>query len=91
MLGWTIGVRSPTREEDFSSSPRVQTDSGPTQPLAQWVPGGPFPGGKARPGHDTDHSPPSSAKVKNEQELYLLSLHVPPWCVVGLLYLYQTC
>jgi len=28
--------------------------------------GGPFPGGKARPGRDVDHSPPSSAEVKNE-------------------------
>jgi hypothetical protein len=28
--------------------------------------GGPFPGGKARPGRDADHSPPSSAEVKNE-------------------------
>jgi hypothetical protein len=27
--------------------------------------GGPFPGGKARPGRDADHSPPSSAEVKN--------------------------
>jgi hypothetical protein len=26
--GWTIGVRSPTGAEDFSSSPCVQTDSG---------------------------------------------------------------
>jgi hypothetical protein len=34
--------------------------------LVQWVRGGPFPGGKARPGRDTDHSPPSSDKVKNE-------------------------
>jgi hypothetical protein len=25
------------------------------------------------PGRDADHSPPSSAEVKNEQELYLLS------------------
>jgi hypothetical protein len=48
--------------------------------------GGSFPGGKARPGHDTDHSPPSSAEVKNEQELYLLSPHVPPWRVAGQLY-----
>jgi hypothetical protein len=31
--------------------------------------GGPFPGGKARPGRDADHSPPSSAEVKNEQGL----------------------
>jgi hypothetical protein len=28
--------------------------------------GGPFPEGKARPGHDVDHSPRSSAEVKNE-------------------------
>jgi hypothetical protein len=27
---------------------------------------GPFPGGKARPGRDADHSPPSSAEVENE-------------------------
>jgi hypothetical protein len=47
----------------------------------------PFPGGKARPGRDTDHSPPSSAEVMNE-ELYVLS---PPWrcmAVVGQLYLF---
>jgi hypothetical protein len=30
-----------------------------------------FPGGKARPGRNADHSPPSSAEVKYEQELYL--------------------
>jgi hypothetical protein len=28
--------------------------------------GGPFPGGKARPWRDADHSPPSSAEVENE-------------------------
>jgi hypothetical protein len=28
--------------------------------------GGPFPGGKARPGRDADQSPPSSAEVENE-------------------------
>jgi hypothetical protein len=28
--------------------------------------GGPFLGGKARPGRDVDHSPPSSAEVVNE-------------------------
>jgi hypothetical protein len=35
--------------------------------------GGPFPGGKERPGRDADHSPPSSAEVENELELYILS------------------
>jgi hypothetical protein len=39
---------------------------GPTQSPVQWVPGGPFPGGKARPRRDADHSPPSSAEVVNE-------------------------
>jgi len=33
----------------------------------------------------SDHSPPSSAKLMNEEVLYL-SLPAPPWCVVGLLY-----
>jgi hypothetical protein len=28
--------------------------------------GGPFPGANARPWRDVDHSPPSSAEVKNE-------------------------
>jgi hypothetical protein len=52
-----------------------------------WVPGVLSPGVKARPGRDADHSPPSSAEVENEQELYLLSPQAPPWRVAGLLYL----
>jgi hypothetical protein len=36
----------------------------PTQAAVQWLPGV-LPRGKARPGRDTDHSPPSSAEVKN--------------------------
>jgi hypothetical protein len=47
--------------------------------------GGPFPAGKARPGRDADHSPPSSAEVKYEQ-LYLLYPLVPPRRVAGQLY-----
>jgi hypothetical protein len=62
-----IGVRSPAGAEDFSSSLCVQTGSGAAHP-ASWTMGtvGPFPGGKARPGSDADHSPPSSAEVVNE-------------------------
>jgi hypothetical protein len=36
----------------------------PTQPYDQWVPETISPGVK-RPGREADHSPPSSAKVKN--------------------------
>jgi hypothetical protein len=64
--GYTIGVRSPTGAEDFSTSPCVQTGSGAHPASYPVGTGGPFPGGKARPGCDADHSPPSSAEVKNE-------------------------
>jgi hypothetical protein len=56
-----IEVRSPTWSEDFSSSPCIQTGSGAhpaSYPMGT--------GGKARPGLDADHSPPSSAEVKYE-------------------------
>jgi hypothetical protein len=61
-----IGVRSLAGAKYFSSNLCVQTGSG-THP-ASWTigTGGPFPGGKARPGRDADHSPPSSAEVVNE-------------------------
>jgi hypothetical protein len=59
---------------------------GPTQPPVQWVPGVLSLGVKERPGRDADHSPPSSAEVVNEQELYLLSPQAPPWRVVGQLF-----
>jgi hypothetical protein len=64
--GWTIGVRSPTGAEDFSSSLCVQTGSEAHLASYPVGTGGPFPGGKARPGHDADHPPPSSAEVKYE-------------------------
>jgi hypothetical protein len=60
-----IEVRSPTRT-DFSSSPCVQTGSEAHPAPYPMGTGGPFPGGKAQPGRDADHSPPSSAEVKNE-------------------------
>jgi hypothetical protein len=50
----------------FLLAPASRPALGPTQPPIQWVPGGPFPGGKAWPGRDADHSPPSTAEVKNE-------------------------
>jgi hypothetical protein len=76
----------PTEAEDFSSNPCVQTGSGAHPASCPMDTGGLFPWGKARPGRDADHSPPSSAEVENEQELYLLSPQAPPWRVTGHLY-----
>jgi hypothetical protein len=59
-----IEVRSPT--EDFSSSLCVQTGTEAHPASCIMGTGGPFPGRKARPGRDADHSPPSSADVKHE-------------------------
>jgi hypothetical protein len=61
-----IGVRFPTGAKDFSSILCVQTGSGTHPASCPMGTGGPFPGGKARPGRDADHSSPSNAEVVNE-------------------------
>jgi hypothetical protein len=61
-----IGVRSPAGAKDFSSSLFVQTGFGAHAASCTMGTGDPFSGGKARPGRDADHSPPSSAEVVNE-------------------------
>jgi hypothetical protein len=61
-----IGVRFPLEARDFSSSLCVQTGSDAHPASCTMGTGGPFPGGKARPGRDAD---PSSAEVVNELEL----------------------
>jgi hypothetical protein len=61
-----IGVRSLAGAEDFSSSLCVQTGSGAHPVSCPVDTGGPFPGGKARPGRDADQSLPSGAEVVNE-------------------------
>jgi hypothetical protein len=87
-----IGVRSPAGAKYFSSNLSIQTSSGAHPASCTMDTGGPFPGGKARPGRDADHSPLSSAEVKNEYELYLLSLQTPPWHIAGLLcFIYINC
>jgi hypothetical protein len=63
---WTTGVRFLTEAKDFSSSLCVQTSSEAHPACCTMGTGGPFRRGKARPGHDADHAPPSSAEVKNE-------------------------
>jgi hypothetical protein len=53
------------REEDFSSNLCAQTGPGAHSASYPMGIGGPFPGGKARPGRDAIHPPPSSAEVVN--------------------------
>jgi hypothetical protein len=66
------GVRFSAWTGNFSLNHPVQNGSGPTQPPVQWVPGALSLGVK-RPGCEADHSPPSSAEVKECVELYLHS------------------
>jgi hypothetical protein len=67
-MDWTTG-RSRFDPPDFSSSLCAQTGSEAHPASYKIGTGGPFPGGKARPGRDADHSPPSNAEVVNEYEL----------------------
>jgi hypothetical protein len=73
-----IGFRSPAGVKNFSSSLCIQTGPGAHPASCAMGTGGPFPGGKARPGRDADHSSPSSAEIINELKLYLLSPQAPP-------------
>jgi hypothetical protein len=59
-----IGVRFPARKRDFLFSVKSRAALGPTQPPIQWllVPVSP---GVKRHVSDSDHSSPSSYKVKN--------------------------
>jgi hypothetical protein len=59
---WYTVVRR--RGQHFALLHRVQTGSGAHQPHIQWVPGALSTVIK-RPGREHDHSPPSSAEVKN--------------------------
>jgi hypothetical protein len=61
-----IEIRPSAGAKDFSSSLCVQTGSGAHPASCTMGTGGPFPGSKARPGRDADHSPPSSSEVVNE-------------------------
>jgi hypothetical protein len=54
---------------------------GPTQPRTQWIPGGLAPGVK-RPGREADHSPLSSAEVKNAWRYTSTSPYVFVTCLI---------
>jgi hypothetical protein len=60
-----IQFRYPAETRDFSSNLWVQTGSVAHPASCTMGTGSSFPGGKARPGRDTDHSPPSSAEVND--------------------------
>jgi hypothetical protein len=57
---WNTGVRSLADANDFSSNLYIQTGSGAHPASYTMGTGGPFRGGKARPGRDADHSSPIS-------------------------------
>jgi hypothetical protein len=59
-MGWTTGrsrFDPRQRRKDSSSSLCVQTGSGAHRASCTMGTGGPFPGAKARPARDVDHSP----------------------------------
>jgi len=63
-MGWTTGVQFMSGKGYFSLHHHVQTGPG-THPASYPVSTrGSFPGVKLL-GHEADHSPPSSAEVKN--------------------------
>jgi len=57
---------------------RLRLVMGPTQPPIQWVQGALSLAVK-RPGCEADHSPPSTAEVKECVELYRRSPYIPSW------------
>jgi hypothetical protein len=61
-----IEVRYPEGAKNFSYDLCVQTGSEAHPASCTMGTGGPFPGGKAQPGRDADHSPPSSAEIEND-------------------------
>jgi hypothetical protein len=77
-----IGDRSPAEAEGFSSILCVLTGS-EDHTVSCPMGTGNRTEAKARPGRGAYHSPTSSAEVKNEYELYLLSSQAPPWRVLG--------
>jgi len=67
--GWTVRGSNPDEGKIF----RICPDT----------PWGSFPRVK-RPGRGIDHSPPSSAEVKERVELYIYSASGPSWPFLGL-------
>jgi hypothetical protein len=87
-----VGVRVLAGAGSFSLHDNFQTDSRAPHSLLSNGYRGLFPLGVKRPGREADHSPPSSAEVKEWVKLYLHSQYASmAWCSVkaqGQLYLY---
>jgi hypothetical protein len=79
-----IRNRYPTEAEDFPLTHAPRPARGPAR-FSYNVYRRSFPGGKARPGSDSDHSPPLSAEI-NKGVLPTLP-QAPPCHVAGALYL----
>jgi hypothetical protein len=78
-MGWTIGVLGFDSRRGlgiFLFTTATRTALVLTQPPIQWVPGALSLGVK-RPRREADHSPPSSAEVKEWVELYIHSSNTP--------------
>jgi hypothetical protein len=67
-----VGVRVPESVKNFLFSTSSRLALGSTQPPIQWLPGALSPGLK-RQGREVDHSPPTSAEVKKNVDLYIHS------------------
>jgi hypothetical protein len=85
IMGYGLDDRGFESRQDlgiFLSATASRTALGPTQPPIQWLPGALSLGVK-RPGRETDHSPPSSAEIKNAWS-YTSTLQYAfmTWCLV---------
>jgi hypothetical protein len=77
------GVRVPARTANFLFTTPARRGLRSTQHPIQRVPGGSLPGGVKRPGRESDHSPQSSAEVKNAGSLPPLPQYVfMAWCSI---------
>jgi hypothetical protein len=76
---WTAGGRYPAEEREFPLlySTASRPALGPSQSRIQWLPGA-LSSGVKRQGREADHSPPSSAEVKNGRAIPPLS-HMSSW------------
>jgi hypothetical protein len=81
---WAIEIRSPSEARDFSSNLCAQTGSGAHPASCTMGTGGPFAGGKARPGRDATTHPHLVPRSRMSRNYTYLPLRLHR-CVVGLL------